>query len=309
MSLRTTPLHPDLGVEVHGIDLAGGLTDALFTQVRDAFHRHSLLLFRGQRLSPVAQEALTARFGTPKVENRAEFNVSGHPQVSRLGNVVDEQGRAIAFFNRYATDWHTDGIAACHVDAATLLHAVEAPAEGGDTLFASTATAFERLTEDERAPLRTVRARYSFHAHNDRLLAKDPGAARPLTAAQRAALPPVWHDLVQRHPVTGREVLYFVPESCEAVEGMDDAAGQALLARLLSHVTAPRHVYRHRWRPGDLLVWDNHASMHSATEPSAYLDERRLMHRSFAYMLPTARPLADLAERNALFAGAADTVQ
>ncbi len=299
MTLATRALMPDFGVEVLGCDLRDPDPDTL-GEIRALYDRHAVLLFRDQSLAPAHQAALAHRFGRPKIETRKQFNLRDHPEVSTIGNVRDEGDRPAAFFVRGGFGWHTDGTAACHVDAATFLYAVEVPSAGGDTLLCSTASAYQRLDPALAERLAGLRMLCSFHAHNDPLHESDPDAFVPLTEAERAALPPVWHDVVQVHPVSGQTVLYMNFDPL-AFDGAGAEEGRALLQAALDVATAGDAVYRHRWRPGDLLVWDNHATLHSATPSHMYEHDRRLMHRSFVYTEPTARPLPNLEEVNRIF--------
>ena len=261
---------------------------------------HSLLLFRNQQLTPADQARLAHLFGRPKIETRKQYNLVDHPEVSTIGNTTDNTGKSNAFFVRGGFGWHTDGIATCHVDAATFLYAVEVPRSGGDTLFCSTVLGYERLPKELKNRASDVSMLCSFHAHNDPLYKTDPDAFIPLTPTEREALPPVWHDIVQRHPVTGRTVLYLYHSPLE-FRGIDDADGRELVKSCFDACTTASTVYRHQWTPGELIIWDNHAMLHSGTPTHMYEDDRRLMHRSFVYTEPTARPLSNLEEINRIF--------
>ncbi len=300
MEFKSRPLMPNFGVEILDIDLRENMDDESFADLMSLYFTHSVLLFRAQDLDPAGQASLAHRFGRPKIETRKQFNIKAHPEVSTIGNVRDNEDKPAAFFVRGGFGWHTDGTAACHVDAATFLYAVEVPREGGDTLLCSTATAYENIDPELRQRLAGLRMLSSFHAHNDPLHETDPESFVPLTPTERAALPPVWHDVVQTHPVTGRKVLYMNFDPLE-FDGADLSQGKALLQAALEVATREDLVYRHRWTPGDLLIWDNHAMLHSGTATDMYEDDRRLMHRSFVYTEPTERPLPNLEELNRIF--------
>ena len=288
------------GAEVHGVDLAANFSDDVLDKLIDALYENSVLLIRGQNLNPVDYTRLLNRFGQPKVETRKQFNLRDYPVVSTVGNIVDADGKPLAFFNRGGESWHTDGTAACHTNAATFLYAVEVPERGGDTMYCSTAYAYETLSDDLRKRLDGVRMLCSFHAHNDRIIASDPASHEALTPQERAALPDVWHDIVQTHPVTGRKSLYMNRQPLE-MEGIDFGESKALFKQLYEHATKSNLVYRHRWIPGDLIIWDNLSSLHSATDVSTYENDRRLMFRSLVYMSPTTHPLENLDEINSMF--------
>ena len=291
---------PNFGLEVSDVDLSRPIDDDSFAEILDLYFSHSALLFRDQDLSPQSQARLAHRFGRPKIETRKQFNLKDYPEVSTIGNVKHPDGQDAAFFVRGGLGWHTDGTSACHVDAATFLYAVEVPQVGGDTLLCSTATAYENISETLKDQLSDLEMLCSFHAHNDLLLEADPDSHIPLTQEERRALPPVWHKIVQVHPVTGRTVLYMNFNPIE-FNSVSLSVGEEWLQEALAVATQEQVVYRHEWTPGDLLIWDNHAVLHSGTPTACYESDRRLMHRSFVYTQPTERTLENLDEVNAIF--------
>ena len=291
---------PNFGLEVSGVDLSSAIDDDSFAEILDLYFSHSALLFRDQDLSPQSQARLAHRFGRPKIETRKQFNLKDYPEVSTIGNAKHPDGEDAAFFVRGGFGWHTDGTSACHVDAATFLYAVEVPKVGGDTLLCSTATAYENIPETLKDQLSDLEMLCSFHAHNDLLLEADPDSHIPLTQEERRALPPVWHKIVQVHPVTGRTVLYMNFHPIE-FNSVSLSVGEEWLQEALAVATQEQFVYRHEWKPGDILIWDNHAVLHSGTPTACYESDRRLMHRSFVYTQPTERTLENLDEVNAIF--------
>ena len=291
---------PNFGLEVSGVDLSSPIDDDSVAEILDLYFSHSALLFRDQDLSPQSQARLAHRFGRPKIETRKQFNLKDYPEVSTIGNAKHPDGEDAAFFVRGGFGWHTDGTSACHVDAATFLYAVEVPKVGGDTLLCSTATAYENIPETLKDQLSDLEMLCSFHAHNDLLLEADPDSHIPLTKEERRALPPVWHKIMQVHPVTGRTVLYMNFNPIE-FNSVSLSVGEEWLQEALAVATQEQFVYRHEWKPGDILIWDNHAVLHSGTPTACYESDRRLMHRSFVYTQPTERTLENLDEVNAIF--------
>lgn len=274
-------LAADFGAEVAGFDPASPMTADALRKFRHLLYQHALILLRLPALQPGAQASLAAALGQPKNETRTQFAIPGFPMLCRLGNVVDEAGQPTAFFNRQGEEWHSDGVGSGAVNGITLLYAVDVPRQGGDTLFASLHTAWETLDPAVQARIAPLRVLHSFNWHNDKVLALSPGAAKPLTPKERAAIPDRWYDLVQVHPVCGRTLYYLSPNLVREITGLDDDQRDELVHQLVGHASAPQRVYRHRWAPGDLLVWDNNALMHSATDVSYYAQDRRLMHRCF----------------------------
>ncbi len=281
-------LGPGFGAEVDGVYL-----DALWTAeatglFRQLLYEHALILVRSPGLPPAALARLATALGEPKDETRKQFAIAGFPMICRLGNAVDADGQPTTFFNRQGEEWHSDGVGSGAINGITLLAAVDVPRQGGETMFASLHTAWDTLDPAMQAGMAGLRVLHSFNWHNDKVLALSQGAAKPLTAAERAAIPDRWYDLVQKHPVTGRSLYYLSPNLVREVSGLDDAQRDELVTRLVSHATAPQRVYHHRWIPGDLLVWDNNALMHSATNVEHYEQDRRLMHRCFTVPRGTA---------------------
>ena len=300
MRFDTRKITDSFGLEILNIDLSNRLKAQDYAELFELYHHHSLLLFRKQSLTPKSQAALAHRFGAPKIETRKQFNFQEYPEVSTIGNLQDKNGRLLSFFVRGGFGWHTDGAAACHVNAATMLYAVEVPRDGGDTLFASSTDAYDHAPSELIEALQDVSFQTSFHAHNDPLYETDPDSFIPLADSERAALPPVWHKVIQTHPVTGRKLFYLNTDPL-AFDGVDEKTGRELLQQALAVTTAAGRVHRHRWLPGELIIWDNQAMMHSGTPTLSYETDRRLMHRSFVYTLPTARPLPNHDEVSRIF--------
>ncbi len=247
----------------------------------DLLYRYALRLVRIPNFTPAHQAALARALGRPKDETRKEFAVPDFPMICRLGNATDAAGRPTAFFNRQGEEWHSDGAGSGDVNGITMLYALDVPRQGGETMYASLHTAWETLDPATQARIRPLRTLHSFNWHNDKILRLSPGAAKPLSAAERAAIPDRRYNLVQTHPITGRTLYYVSPNLVHEITGLDETERDELVAQLIGHASASHRGYRHLWSPGDLLVWDNNALMHSATDVSAYVDDRRLLHRSF----------------------------
>ena len=178
----------------------------------------------------------------------------------------------------------------------------------GDVGAGDSADAYDNSPDELKQALEDVSLLASFHAHNDPLLESDPDSFISLTPTEREALPPVWHKVVQVHPVTGRKVYYLNLDPLE-FRGIDEESGRQLINQLVEFASQPQNVYRHRWQPGELLIWDNHAMLHSGTPTQMYEADRRLMHRSFVYTLPTERPLQNYEEASRIFMPGCDSIR
>jgi alpha-ketoglutarate-dependent taurine dioxygenase len=257
------PLAPALGAEIRGVDLATPPDDASFERIRDAFHAHSVILFRDQRLTEEQHIAFSRRFGPLEIHIAKQYLLPGHPEIVVLSNVV-ENGRPLGIEDagRY---WHSDLSYMQRPSLGSLLYARKVPAEGGDTLFASMVAAYDGLPAELKRRIDGLKA---IHRYGDRWR-KDAadGRARPaLSDTERQATPDAIHPVVRTHPATGRKALYVTEGFTAGIVGMDEAEGRALLDELFVHSTQAAFTFRHRWRQGDLLFWDNRAVAHSATD-------------------------------------------
>jgi alpha-ketoglutarate-dependent 2,4-dichlorophenoxyacetate dioxygenase len=265
--LQIRPLHPLFGAEVAGFDAAG---DAEARAFEDALGRYGLLLVRDARLDDEALTRFAGRFGP--LQNmggtadapRAVIGVTNIAADGRMKTAEDAQRRQ----HDANLLWHADSSFMAPGATHSFLLARIVPDEGGDTEFLDTRAAFDALDADRQAALRPLTARHSIQ-HSWRLV----GVELPGHAGAEAR--PVARKLVRRHGPSGREAL-VIPSHVERIEGLDDAAGQALLAELTAIAAAPERIYRHRWRPGDLLVWDNRCMLHRATPYRAFEDPREL---------------------------------
>jgi alpha-ketoglutarate-dependent 2,4-dichlorophenoxyacetate dioxygenase len=277
MSLTTRKLHPQFGAEVVGIDVKS-VDDATFKAIVDAFNEHSVLLFRGQSLADEEQIAFSRRFGP--LETTIRSIASQDRTLEHIANLsnVDAEDRLIPagdkrnIFNAGNQMWHSDSSFKKVPAMASLLSAREIPPEGGETQFASMRVGYARLPEDMRRFLEGKVAVHSF-VYSRGLI--DDGLLPPDHAAQ---VPPVRQALVRANPANGRKAFYVGSHACEIV-GMPTAEARALLRELREAATRPELVYTHRWRVGDLVMWDNRCMLHRG-RPWDETRYRRVMHRT-----------------------------
>lgn len=271
--MRITRLGRTFVAEINGLDLARPLTEASFQPIRDAFHAHAVLVFRDQALNKAALVSFSRHFGPLLVHVLNQYLASDFPEVMRLSN-TDDNGRKVIFRNG-AEAWHTDLSFTDRPSLATLLYGQAIPAVGGDTLFCDAATACDGLDDETKKRIEGLKAVHSFSRYQARRFPE-----RPLTDEQRARTPDVLHPVVRVHPETGRKALFIGDDVISHVDGMDRAAGKALIDELLRHATKDRFVYRHRWRQGDLVVYDNRCTLHRATGYDENAYERTLLRTS-----------------------------
>lgn len=274
-SLSTRPLHPRFGAEILGLDLAHPVSNADFAFVRRTFAEAGVALIRGQEhISPEDHIAFSRRFGPLEEHVLTQFLLPGHPEIFVVSNIV-EDGRHIGAHGG-ATEYHSDLAYLAEPSLGSVFRCIECPPEGGETAFVSMAAAYDALPDALRQKLNGLYAAYDYAWSYDRRMAKIRG---PLTPEQRAKTPVVNHPAIRAHPETGRPALFLSDVWIHHFEGMDEAESQALLAEIMEIAKAPEMEYRHRWRPGDIVLWDNRSTMHRVCPYDAE-NSRRLMHRT-----------------------------
>jgi taurine dioxygenase len=261
-----------MGAEVLGVDLSLPLDKHHFETILEAFRRHLLLVFPGQRIDEAEQVAFSRRFGDLQVHVLDQYRHPRHPEIYVLSN-VDQTGRTTGSHPDKGTlVWHSDLSFQRRPALATILYGIEVPGTGGDTLFADLYAAYDALEGGMKEFLSAKKAVHDLDVSRRR--AGEP----PMTLRQRAAAPPVEHPVVRTHPDTGRKVLY-ISRHVSHVAGLPREESDALLERLMKHATQERFVLRHCWGVRDVVMWDNRCTMHCATryDPGA---ERRVIHRT-----------------------------
>ena len=253
------PLGPGFGAELRGITLADvAADDAAYRQVRAAFEEHSVLLFRGQDVTDETQIAFSRRFGPLEITKVGSEGFGTNLVILKTlddeGKVVPEDHR-LALRNKANQLWHTDSPFKPLPALASVLSSRILPGRGGETEFVSMRLAFERLDPALRARLENSFAWHDY-AHSRGKIAPDLASPQ-----ERAALPPQCWRLVWQNPVNGRGAIYMASHSY-AIEGMELAAAQKLLGELMAAATAPGLSYAHSWQKGDVVMWDNRATMH-----------------------------------------------
>jgi taurine dioxygenase len=277
--MEARPLTATFGAEIVGVDASRPLADASRRSLLDAFHEHAVLLLRGQTLTKRQFVDFSRNFGELVVHVLSQYNASDTPEVMRLSN-RDEAGNPVVFHNG-AEAWHSDLSFMKVTSLGTILYGVAVPPSGGDTLFADGCAAYDALDGAMKARIHGLRAVHSFSRYQSRRFAD-----RPLTAEQRAQTPDVSHPVVRTHPVTGRKSLYLGDDVIARVEGMEEREGKGLMDDLLRHATQDRFVYRHRWRPGDIVLYDNRCTLHRVTDYDSAAYERTLWRTSLKGDIP-----------------------
>ena len=279
--MNVIPTGRALGAEITGIDLAKEFSAAQREFIFNAYIDNLVLLFRGQSLSFTDLLRLSEFFGPPGLAanqllglKRKEYLPSELPDnVAIISNIVDTAGKPIGALGDGEAFWHTDSSFTETPISASLLHAIEVTEQGGETAFLNMYRAYEDMSGELAAK---INGRYANHSkvHNS------AGVRRPEFAdvTDPSKAPGVKHPIVRTHPVTKRKCLYLGRRLNSYIFDLPLAESEELLDAVWAHTCQDKYVWEHKWRVGDLLVWDNRCTMHhrNAFSPNA----RRLMHKS-----------------------------
>ena len=256
MDCTITPLSAHTGAEVRGIDLTRPVDEAARVRLNRAFVDHSVLVFRDQHLTPHQLLAAVGLFGEVLPQHNSRFALPECPLVHYISNQdFYPDGR------RYipGEGFHTDHSNAACPPKATVLHAVSLPDRGGDTQYVNMHLAYDELPQATKRRLDGLKAIHVYQSHHSARKLME------LSPESRSRVPDaVAHPIVRTHPESGRKAIYINPIRTEGILGMPETEALTLLADLLEHATQPQYQYRHQWRPGDLVMWDNRSLLHKA---------------------------------------------
>lgn len=268
-----------LGAEIPGVDLGKPVTPATVANIRDILLERELLLFRNQHISDEQYVRFAGSFGPLEGPKLTQFTPPGHPELLIVSNrVADGQPLGLVEVGHF---WHSDGSYLPEVDMYTILYGIEIPhaADGtplGDTLFISATAAYDGLSSALKKRLEGLVAIFSYDFRYAQRIKNNPNvpAAREKSERQDQR-----HPIVRAHPVTGRKTIFANEGYVAGIEGMSDADSKLLLDDIYAHLYSEKYQYRHRWQPGDVLLWDNNSTQHNAVGDYR-LPQSRLMKRT-----------------------------
>jgi taurine dioxygenase len=254
--IQVRRLGKQIGAEIHGVDVRT-LDDAGFAEIYRAWLDFNVVVVPGQHLEIDDFLRYSRRFGVIHPHPSKSTRHPDHPEITVLGiNKFGADGALDqAIYRRGAEGWHTDGAYDAEPFKATQLYALAVPSRGGDTLFASMYAAYDALPSRLKALLEGRQGVFTY------------GGRRKATALlnpEDRDWTPVRHPIIRTHPETGRKGLYFDPGKILSIDGLDDAESDALIDELTERMIQPEGEYRHRWRKGDIVIWDNRCSYHKA---------------------------------------------
>jgi taurine dioxygenase len=268
--MQITPLTPRIGAEVNGIDLRESPDADTRQRLNAALVEHVALVIRDQDFTPEQYLRAVTLFGEPMEQHFTQYALPDCPLVHEVSNRhVDKSGKRV----KHGSGWHTDHTNHTRPPKYTSLYAVSLPSSGGDTAVVNMRAGYDVLPEPMK---RRIEGMKTVNVFQGSAAATDSGQSAEAQVERKPQ--PVLQPLVRTNPDNGRKALYFHPVKTENIVGLDPQASQALLNELLARAVRDDCIYRHRWRKGDVLIWDNRAAMHRA-----YFDydpaEFRLLYR------------------------------
>jgi len=261
--LSVHPLSPTIGAEIWGIDLSEALAPDVVQVVRDALNEHHVIFFRDQSLTPDRQAAFAGQFGQVTEAHPVLPSIADSPQVLAIDGAVDR-----------ASWWHTDVTFLDTPAMGSILYMIEAPAVGGDTMWASLQDAYDGLAPSVRSMCDELIA-----IHHDPWFAADVDArgGYEWNGTWRDKLVPALHPVVRTHPETGRNGLFVNGQFTQSLLGLSKNESNAILEMLYRHCVQPEYTCRFRWQAGSVAFWDNRATLHYALDD--YGSAARFAHR------------------------------
>lgn len=277
LGFQVNPLSDLMAAEVVGLDLSQPFDEATRDAVYDAFVTYHVLAFRDQQLTKAQQVAFSEQFGPLERHTLSNRGADEFPMVHVVSN-LDAAGVPSGTLG--SREWHRDKSFRPAPSLATILHALQLPPSGGDTCFANMYAAYEALSEAEKADVDELRVVHSWEFSRANL-------GRTMSEEEKRDAPNTSHPLARTHPDTGRKCL-FMGTHASYLESMPIEEGRARIVALEAHATQPRFVYRHHWRPGDVLMWDNRCLLHCADANFDAARYARVLNRTCLRGTPTA---------------------
>ena len=256
MTYEISPLSEHTGAEVRGVDLSGPVDADTRAALNQAFAERSVLAVRGQKLTPDQMLAAVENFGEVFPQHNTRFALPDCPQIHYISN-QDKYPDGTRYIP--GGGYHTDHSNDATPPKATVLLAIELPDKGGDTQYVNMHRAYEDLPAETKKRIDGLKGIHVYQSkHSERKLLGLSAEAKKKVPDSMA------HPIVRTHPETGRKSLFINPIRIEGIEGMPESEALTLLDELLAHATQERYQYRHRWQPGDLVMWDNRCLLHKA---------------------------------------------
>ena len=261
---------PQIGAIVTDVDVRV-LSDADWRQLYQAWLDHHVLVVRGQSLTKADYVTYSRRFGRLKPHRVKRTRDPEYPEITLMGVTTKTDAKADGLILNRGQGWHTDSPWDTEICKATQLYSLEIPSYGGDTLFANLHTAYDALPLRLKERFAGMKIEFAYGGRERK--------GFDLLDPEDQARPPAVHDLIRKHPETGRKSLYFNPYHVLRIAGAPEAESDRLIAELSWYMLQPNAEYRHKWKVGDIVIWDNRCTVHSAAGGNP-ADERRVHWRT-----------------------------
>jgi taurine dioxygenase len=263
------PITGSFGAEIYGADLSQPVSEELHREINQALLNHGVIFFRDQDITPEQHIAFGKLFGELDIHPFIP-NLDGYPEIIALGGKTPGAGYA-----RNANVWHTDLTYSQSPPMASILHGLEIPESGGDTMFADLCAAYDGLSAKMKSILEDMVA---VHSITQTKTLVELSSVKELKALQWALenVPPAEHPVVCTHPESGRKILYINANFTAYLKDMNEHESTALLDMLNQHINLPEYQCRFRWRKNSIAMWDNRRTQHYAV---ADYNQMRRMHR------------------------------
>lgn len=270
--VKIQPIPGTFVAEVLGLETVPQPGDPLRDTLLNALYEHMVLVFRDVNLPPPQQAEFTSIFGDPEVPANI---YQGHPDAPCV-LVLTNEGRENVDYKTQTMYWHTESSFFAHPALATILNSQVLPSTGGDTMFVDMRTAYDTLPEEMKVRLKGLKARHSYAFRMIEITTRRMSADYAKSLLDK--IPDVFHPVVRIHQTTGKRALFLNELCVDQIVGLPPTESEQLLKELYAHALRPELIYRHQWRKGDLLVWDNCSLMHCVADIPVH--EPRIFHRS-----------------------------
>lgn len=268
--MRIEKAAPLIGAIVTDVDVKA-LSEADWQQLYRTWLDHHVLVVRGQKLAKPDYVAYSRRFGTLKPHRVRKTRDPEFPEITLMGVMTNFDAKADRLILNRGQGWHTDSPWDTEICKATQLYSLEIPSYGGDTLFASMHAAYDAMPERLKQKCSGLELEFAYGGREAK--------SRELLDPEDQRRPPAVHHLLRTHPETGRKSLYFNPYHVVRVAGWSEPESDKLFAELAWYMLQPNAEYRHKWQVGDIVIWDNRCTVHSAAGGNP-ADERRVHWRT-----------------------------
>jgi taurine dioxygenase len=280
-SFLATPLHDYFGLEIHDLDLSQPVDPQVTDRIAALVSEHGVLLFRRQLLT----EADLIRFARAFGELETTIYTKGvspyNPEVIYISNLKYPDGDNVGLLGDQELDWHSDQTYRARPATGSILYGLEVPSTSGSTYWANQYLAYESLPDQVKLAIEGKIGIFSYAKRLEVFYPKDQKDDRELTSRAPEVAP---HPIVLSHPVTGRKALYADPVTLLRIEGLTPKENEHVLGALTEHACNSQFVYRHEWRQGDVLFWDNGCTLHRRDPIQG--DHPRFMKRMTIYLRP-----------------------